>query len=56
MEFRTLFGYYNMLKSRYFAQNPNFAEVSMGMTDDYQIAIEQGSTIIRIGSGIFGER
>lgn len=55
-EFRTLFHYYELLKSGYFAQQPDFCDVSMGMTDDYQLAIEEGSTIIRIGSGIFGER
>ena len=55
-EFKTLFRYYSELKSRYFTNNPDFSEVSMGMTDDYKIAIEEGSTIIRIGSGIFGER
>jgi hypothetical protein len=55
-EFKTLLSYYNELKSRYFTNNPDFIEVSMGMTDDYKIAIEEGSTIIRIGSGIFGER
>lgn len=54
-EFKSLFGYYNSIKSRYFAEETDFCEVSMGMTDDYQIAIEEGSTIVRIGSGIFGE-
>lgn len=55
-EFKTLFNYFNLIKSEFFAQDPGFCEVSMGMTDDYQLAIEEGSTIIRIGSGIFGER
>ena len=31
-------------------------ELSMGMTDDYAVAIEEGATIVRIGRGIFGER
>ncbi|PKP16486.1 MAG: YggS family pyridoxal phosphate-dependent enzyme, partial [Bacteroidetes bacterium HGW-Bacteroidetes-22] len=31
-------------------------EISMGMSGDYQIAIEEGSTIIRVGTAIFGER
>jgi uncharacterized pyridoxal phosphate-containing UPF0001 family protein len=31
-------------------------ELSMGMTDDYVVAIEEGATIVRIGRGIFGER
>jgi PLP dependent protein len=55
-EFKALFNYYNTLKSRFFIQNPDFCEISMGMTDDYLLAIEEGSTIIRIGSGIFGDR
>lgn len=55
-EFITLFRHFNSIKSQYFAQQPGFCEISMGMTDDYQMAIEEGSTIVRIGSGIFGER
>ena len=34
----------------------NFSELSMGMSQDYQIAIEEGSTLVRIGTAIFGER
>ena len=44
------------LKSNYFSDNKEFKEISMGMTDDYPIAIAEGSTLIRIGSAIFGER
>jgi PLP dependent protein len=55
-EFRTLFCFFNSLKSNYFYNQPEFCEVSMGMTDDYLFAIEEGSTMIRIGSGIFGGR
>jgi pyridoxal phosphate enzyme (YggS family) len=55
-EFRTLFGYFKLIKSKYFAQKPDFCEISMGMTEDYLIAVEEGSTVVRIGSGIFGER
>ena len=55
-EFKTLFNYYELIKFGYFAQQPDFCEVSMGMSNDYQLAIEEGSTIVRIGSGIFGER
>ena len=36
--------------------NPNFKVISMGMSGDYTIAIEEGSTMIRIGSSIFGSR
>jgi len=55
-EFKTLFNYFNILKTGYFANYPGFCEISMGMSDDYRIAIEEGSTMVRIGSGIFGER
>ena len=47
---------FNTLKDKYFQDNPDFKEISMGMTDDYPIAIEEGSTMIRIGSAIFGPR
>jgi uncharacterized pyridoxal phosphate-containing UPF0001 family protein len=40
----------------FFSENKDFTEVSMGMTDDYLIAIEEGSTMVRIGSAIFGSR
>jgi pyridoxal phosphate enzyme (YggS family) len=55
-EFRYLAGCFNELKMKYFSENPSFTEISMGMSSDYRIAIEEGSTIIRIGSIIFGER
>lgn len=55
-EFKTLFHYYELIKSSYFAQVPDFCEISMGMTEDYQLAIEEGSTIVRIGSGIFKDK
>ena len=55
-EFRTLENYFNVLKSRYFKFNDDFKELSMGMSNDYQIAIEEGSTMVRVGSAIFGER
>ena len=54
------FGYlkecFNVLKDSYFKGTPQFKDISMGMSGDYKIAIEKGSTIIRIGSLIFGER
>ena len=55
-EFRTLRTIFEKLKTEYFSENPDFKELSMGMTSDYQIAIEEGSTMIRVGSAIFGER
>jgi len=55
-EFRYLADCFNDLKSRYFKSNPFFKEISMGMSGDYEIALKEGSTILRIGSHIFGER
>lgn len=55
-EFATLKSYFELLKKDYFAQDPAFKEISMGMSGDYLIAIEEGSTMVRIGSNIFGER
>lgn len=55
-EFHHLHQIFEELKTRYFSQNPDFKELSMGMTDDYPIAISEGSTLIRIGSAIFGPR
>lgn len=55
-EFESLKGFFNELKEKYFADDDSFREVSMGMSDDYPLAIEQGSTLIRIGSLIFGQR
>lgn len=43
-------------KIHYFADAPHFKHISMGMTHDYPIAIKEGATLIRVGSGIFGER
>jgi len=55
-EFRELHRIFEMLKNDYFANFGSFKEISMGMSDDYPIALEEGSTIIRVGSKIFGER
>jgi pyridoxal phosphate enzyme (YggS family) len=55
-EFRQLYNYFSELKSSYFSVHPAFKEISMGMSGDFRIAVEEGSTIIRIGSIIFGER
>ena len=55
-EFKSLFNIFESIKSGYYAQKNDFCEISMGMTEDYLIALEEGSTIVRIGSGIFGER
>lgn len=55
-EFRLLKGIFDTLKKDYFKKYPEFREISMGMSDDYIIAVEEGSTIVRIGSTIFGAR
>lgn len=56
MEFKTLKGYFQLLKEKYFPDSEIFREISMGMSGDYKLAIEEGSTMIRIGSLIFGGR
>jgi PLP dependent protein len=56
IEFKLLNTIFKTLKNEYFSGLKNFTEISMGMSDDYQIAIEEGSTLIRVGSKIFGER
>ncbi|MBO3269048.1 YggS family pyridoxal phosphate-dependent enzyme [Hymenobacter defluvii] len=55
-EFQTLRGYFEQLKSRFFADADHFREISMGMSSDYPLAIEEGSTLVRVGSAIFGAR
>lgn len=55
-EFKSLKSFYNEIKRDYFSENELFSEISMGMSSDYKIAIEEGSTMVRIGSFIFGER
>ena len=55
-EFRNLHNYFAILKSNYFKYNPDFKVLSMGMSGDYKLAIEEGSNIVRIGSSLFGSR
>lgn len=55
-EFRSLKNFFDEIKQSFFADDKRFAEISMGMSDDYLIAVEEGSTMIRIGTTIFGER
>ena len=56
MEFRSLANLFNDLKKRYFNSDDHFREISMGMSGDFDTAVKEGSTIVRIGSLIFGER
>jgi pyridoxal phosphate enzyme (YggS family) len=55
-EFRYLAECFHELKNLYFKELESFREISMGMSGDYKIAVSEGSTIVRIGSLIFGER
>lgn len=55
-EFKNLRQIFQNLKTNYFADEAAFKEISMGMSGDYEIAIEEGSTIVRIGSSLFGNR
>jgi len=55
-EFKKLKNIFTELKKEFFADSDSFKEISMGMSGDYLIAIEEGSTMVRIGSSIFGSR
>ncbi len=55
-EFKKLKHVFDTLKSTYFVDNQSFTHISMGMSDDYKMAIEEGSTMVRIGSLLFGKR
>ena len=55
-EFRRLKQIFVHMKDHFFRDNPAFKEISMGMSNDYVWAVEEGSTMVRIGSEIFGER
>ncbi len=55
-EFRNLKKLFDSIQAEYFEGDPAFAWLSMGMSNDYRIAVEEGSNLLRIGSLIFGER
>lgn len=55
-DFKAIKACFERLKETTFAGREEFSEVSMGMSGDYLIAIEEGSTIVRVGSAIFGPR
>lgn len=55
-EFATVRSTFDKLKSGYFSGNAAFKEISMGMSDDWHIAVEHGSTMVRIGTAVFGPR
>jgi PLP dependent protein len=53
IEFQKLQSYFERLKNGFFAKQPDFKEISMGMSGDFPIAIEEGSTMVRIGTLLF---
>lgn len=55
-EFKRLKNLFDTIKRSFFQNDTYFKELSMGMTSDFEIAIEEGSTMIRVGSFIFGQR
>lgn len=55
-EFKGLKQLFTELKTTFFLNQKSFCEISMGMSSDYKIALEEGSTLVRVGSLIFGER
>lgn len=55
-EFAQLRFFFEQLKQQYFKNQSSFKEISMGMSGDYELAISEGSTMIRVGSSLFGAR
>ena len=55
-EFQKLKQVFDTLKNTYFKGSETFKHISMGMSDDYKMAIAEGSTMVRIGSLLFGKR
>ena len=55
-EFKQLKLIFHQLEDDFFGEQNSFSEISMGMSGDYLIAVEEGSTMVRVGSSIFGER
>ncbi len=55
-EFKELAILFRGIKESFFKNDPSFKEISMGMSSDYKLAVEHGSTMVRLGSTIFGAR
>ncbi|MCU0347096.1 MAG: YggS family pyridoxal phosphate-dependent enzyme [Saprospiraceae bacterium] len=55
-EFRHLRSIFEKIKARFFAEQTSFKEISMGMSGDYLLAVEEGSTMVRVGTLLFGVR
>lgn len=56
LEFNELKVFFDGIKASFFRKIDTFKEISTGMSADYKLAVEEGSTMVRIGSGIFGKR
>lgn len=54
-EFKHLKSLFDMVQAQYFPGDPNYRHISMGMSSDYRIAVEEGSTMVRIGSLLFNK-
>lgn len=55
-EFHQARVYFDEWKQRFFADDPHFCERSWGMSHDYDVAMDEGATLVRVGTAIFGER
>ena len=55
-EFELVHNTFLTLRDKHFAGNPAFKEISMGMSDDWPVAVKHGATLVRIGTDIFGAR
>lgn len=55
-EFEQLKHIFEVLQAEYFVDDASFTEISMGMSGDYPLALERGSTLVRLGSVLFGSR
>lgn len=55
-EFQRAWACFDEAKARFFANDPAFCQRSWGMSEDYDIAMEEGASLVRIGTAIFGER
>lgn len=55
-DFRSVFAFFNEIKEKYFSGDPSFSLRSYGMSDDYPLAIAEGSNLVRVGTTIFGPR
>jgi uncharacterized pyridoxal phosphate-containing UPF0001 family protein len=55
-EFHSVWNFFNEMKQQYFEHDEHFCQRSWGMSSDYTIAVQEGSTMVRVGTKIFGNR